>query len=129
MSIQWTVPGTTKPNECDIFELMRREELGQPVTSSEVIISYHFLDEALANELADRVLTSDEAVLFHQLRAINPGEFQPVRRWWQSLSKPRIVTWRDYAERLDYDDDSFWRIWDGVGGRIESYLKTRLVTA
>ncbi len=125
MRIEWTIPGTTEPEKCDLFELMEREDRGERVTTSEVVISYHFLDKDTAREISARVLTPTEAKLFYRLRAINPMQFQTPRAWWQFWVKRETVTWLHYAMLLGYTEDSFLTAWNGVGGRIQRYLKTR----
>ena len=99
------------------------------MTSSEVVISYHYLSEDVARELTQLVLTAEEAVVFNQLRAISPSQFQAPRVWWKIFQKRRTVTWLDYAEVIGHDMNSFWLIWDGVGGKIMRYLKANSLPA
>ena len=129
MNVDWGIPGTKHPEHCNIFELMQREAAGKPVSSSEMVISYHFLDEDLAKEISEHVLTPQEATIFNQIRAIPPTRFQTPRSWWQFWIKREKVTWLHYVEAIDLDTDTFWEIWDGVGGRIEDYLQARQQTA
>ena len=124
-AVSWGVPGTTNPGACNIFDIMARSARGESTTSSEVIISYYFLDEALAIEIATQALSPKQAEMFHKIRAIDPMQFQPRRKWWQFFAKPRVVTWRDYANHLGYDDQSWWDACKGISYEVQHYLKAR----
>jgi hypothetical protein len=123
--IQWSVPGTNRPTECDIFEIMARSRRGGRTSSSEVIISYHFLSDEQADAIVRDALDERQGELFMRLRAIDPMQFQPSVPWWKFWVKPRTVTWRDYAEFLGFDEDTFWSEkhgYSGIGAKVQDFL-------
>lgn len=124
-AISWSVPGTTDPESCNIFEIMARSARGESTTASEVFISFHYLPESLAVEIAKH-LNSQQARMFWRIREIDPKQFQ-CRPWWQFFAKPHVVTWRDYADHLRFDSDQSW--WDACKGlcpAVQSYLESYL---
>lgn len=123
--IAWSIPGSTCPEECTITTLIEREAAGEQLNSSELIIAYHSIPDDLAAEIATKVLTPEEAVIFDQLRGIPPSRFRRETLWWNPFDKPQPITWLDYATEIGHTMDSFWRVWDGVGGRIIDYIKHR----
>jgi hypothetical protein len=57
-------------------------------------------------------------------------QFQPRRKWWKPFTKPRVVTWRDYANHLGfYDDQSWWDACKGISHEVLSYLEGYLETS
>lgn len=114
--IQWSIPGTSRPQKCDIYEIMARSDRGGRTTSSEIIISYHYIPDDLAQAIVK------EGQLFNKLRAIDPQQFQGPVSWWQFWVKPRVITWQDYAEALGFDDNSFWLEYDGIGAKVMKYI-------
>lgn len=120
--IQWSVPGTSTPQKCDIYEIMARADRGDRTTSSEVIISYHYIPDDLAQAIVKEALDEKEGRLFNKLRAIDPLQFQEVVPWWQFWVTPRAITWQDYAQALGYDDRSFWLEYDGISAKVMRYI-------
>lgn len=124
---KWATHSTAKPERfTNIMTLVASEMAGQEVSASELCISYHFIDEALAQEIAANALKPEQAKLFHQMRAISYTAFETPRAWWQFWIKPHEITWFDFAERCGHDDSSFWVIWEGAEHRIIEYLKPRV---
>lgn len=123
-AVSWSVPGTKDPEACNIFEIMTRSARGERTSASEVFISFHYLPESLAIEIANH-LSYEQGVMFLRIRAVDPAQFQS-RKWWQFFAKPHVVTWRDYANHLGfYDDQSWWDACKGISHEVQSYLKAR----
>ncbi len=123
-AVTWSAPGTTNPESCDIFEIMIRSARGESTTASEVFISFHYLPESLVIEIANH-LSHEKRVMFRKICAVDPTQFQR-RKWWQFFAKPRLVTWRDYANHLGFvDDESWWDACSGISHEVQSYLRAR----
>jgi len=146
--IEWSIPGTNEPYKLSFLEIMGRKS---PTTLSEVVISYHYIPEAIAQKIIagirsddDRVKAEIHAVIFNSLRMISPAEISwyarlcskfprllsrrsPIRMILRKFAP--VITWADYAQRLGWDVNNFINTYNGLTIKVEKYFRMATETA